>query len=287
LENSLYVWTPDQLAQSCASGPTITLAFPNFGALAIAFDSDGNLWEPVLYPHTPVLGYRAADLKAGATPTAAWSLTGYCLSSLDSLCGPNGLAFDADGYLWVGDESGLKAFSRSTRTGLDDGGPNGTGPFADFHITTPCGALSYDGGHCLYAFGNLAFDVAGTLWAHTIHNGGLHHLVAYSRAQLQNATNDDQPSPVRDLVLDGGSKTFANFSGTLAFDADGNLWVGGFSNWDADEPNLFRFPRALLALDAGSDDPSLAAPDISIEVPGAPSLSLAFSPIPPGLPLQP
>jgi hypothetical protein len=125
----------------------------------------------------------------------------------------------------------------------------------------------------------LAFDTAGTLWASTyiVSPETLSHLVAYSRAQLQNAQNDDQPPPVRDMVE-------PPYAPALAFDADGNLWVGAVSDWDAGEPNLFRLPRETLVLDAGAD---LFAPDISIAVPGSPYWSLAFSPIPPGLPIQP
>jgi len=278
---TLFVWTPDQLAQSCASGvPAMTLILGHLWA--IAFDSDGNLWGS---GGLGVVGYRAADLQATGTLTPTWTLTGHCGPSLDALCLPGGLAFDADNYLWVGDAFvGLLAFSPSTRTGLNDGGFDGTGPLADFHITTPCMAEDYDGGasQCEGAADlsiiDLAFDSAGTLWASTASMGAF-HLFAYSRAQLQNAQNNDQPRPVRDLVE-------PPYALALAFDADGNLWVGAVSDWDAGEPNLLRLPRGSLALDAGSPS-DLVAPDISIAVPGSPYWSLAFSPIPSGLPIQP
>jgi hypothetical protein len=156
-----------------------------------------------------------------------------------------------------------------------------------------------DGGDpCWGSF--LAFDSAGSLWLST--NGsnfspGMCHLIAYSRAQLLNAKNDSMPAPVRDLIFDSPTV----WCGALAFDADGNLWVGtasdwndagqpgsleDSSDWDAGAPNLFRLPAASLALDAGPD-PTLVAPDISVAVPGFPDSSLAFSPIPSGLPIQP
>jgi len=287
---ALYVWTPDQLAQSCASAaPTITLFVRSF--LGIAFDPDGNLWGANAYVlgGGVILGYPSENLKTSGSPSAAWLLIGEC-GAPNALCGTDCLAFDADGYLWVGG-TGLQAFSPSTRTGLNDGGLDGTGPLADLYLTTSCG----DGGtDCVDNFLNLAFDTAGTLWAWTtVSTGsspGVYHLMAYNRAQLQNASNDHVPQPVRDIVFSFPNQPY--FAGALAFDADGDLWVGSIPVSDGGATTLFRLPRETLALDAGSH-PTPAAPDVSINAPGpdwrnAPQgFSLAFSPIPPGLPIQP
>jgi len=279
---TVYVWTPDQLAASCTSTtPALLLSLPVFAAMA--FDSDGNLWGSIPYGGI-VDGYRAADLKVSGAPIPAWTLTGNC-SSLDSLCGPLGLAFDTDGSLWVAASIGLQAFSPSTRTGPNDGGPDGTGPLADFHITTSCHLRNLDGGEpCVDQFQNLAFDGAGNLWISAdLRYPRDHHLVAYSAAQVRNSKNDAVPTPVRDLVF---STTEMQFEiGALAFDAAGNLWAGASSqNWEAGQANLFRLPRESLALDAGA---TLATPDVSVALGADANISLAFSPIPPGLPIQP
>jgi len=266
----LFMWTPEQMAQSCASNtPMVALSLPPF--IAIAFDSEGNLWGSVSEDASQIVGYRAADLKTSGAPAPTWTLTGDCRPSLDSLCHPAGLAFDADGNLWVGDGAGLQAFSLSTRAGPNDGGFNGTGPLADFHITTPYAAFLYDAGAAGTSgpFTGLAFDSAGALWIAPYvypYPDSYFHLIAYSRTQLQSAKKNDEPGPARDIYFIPASTTLAP-AGALAFDADGNLWVGGSLIFgDSGEP-LFRLPAQSLALDAGPL-PDLAAPDISISISG-------------------
>jgi hypothetical protein len=118
----------------------------------------------------------------------------------------------------------MQAFSASTRTGLNEGGLDGTGPLADFHITSLCEETC--------AFMNLAFEAAGTLWVWTnAFSAGGYHFVAYSRAQLRNAQTNDQPYPVRELDFSlYGLPKNPVFAGALAFDPDGDLWVGGASD---------------------------------------------------------
>ena len=144
--------------------------------MAIAFDSEGNLWGSV-FPEISIMGYRSADLKVGGTPASTWTLTGNC-ETLDSLCAPFGVAFDAEGNLWVADRTGIKAFSGPTRTGPNDGGPGGTGPLADFLVTTSCEAREFDAGganpECDRVpsnFQDAAFDATGNLYGATS-NGG-------------------------------------------------------------------------------------------------------------------
>ncbi len=178
---------------------------------------------------------------------------------------------------------GLLAFSPATLLEATD---EGTGPPPDLRITTPCLALEFDAGtlECspgAGVFSSLAFDADGALWTSTYASPGGFEVAAYSRAQLQNGRVDDQPAPARTILFD---ESF--IPGALAFDANRALWVGGAPNFyfDAGVPNLRRFPVEELALDGGS---TRVAPDINITVPADPSLSLAFSPIPPGLPIQP
>jgi len=132
----------------------------------------------------------------------------------------------------------------------------------------------YDG----YVYGYLAFDSFGNLWV-TVDNRQadpeVHQIVELSQTQFANLAVDDEPIPVF-TINETPEQQAENFPGwgAIAFDSAGNLWAGA----SGPQPNLFRFSPASLA-DGG-------LPDIAIGVPTDASLSLAFDPIPPGLPLQ-
>ncbi len=294
----LYVWTPEQLRQSCSSqAPSRTLSLPAMTALA--FDAEGNLWGNAGYQligdtgRIAIFGYRASDLEEDGAPTPAWALTGPS-TEFRTVQSPAGLAFDSRDYLWVGDAFALLAFSPETRTGPNDGGPDGTGPLADFYITDLCDPFCCDCAPSCYGticegpgYFDLAFDANGNLWASTRYPSAS-DIVAYSRSELENAAINVHPPAsayFRIARYEG--------AGPIAFDQDGKLWVG-FLDPDEGVPTLYRYSVASLPMDGGSPSDNFQ-PDLAVTVPSNPAASLAFnvaaslafSPIPSGLPIQP
>jgi len=273
------MWTADQLAQSCVSAPATMLQVVVSAdvylnpVVSLAFDPQGNLWAAGGYG---VAGYRAADLRASGNITPAWLLSGYC-RAINLPCYPVGLAFDRNGFLWVGNGSALLAYAPSTlmtATVANDGGT----PPADFLITVYCndpvdGGFGCEDGNVSY--GSVAFDVEGDLWVTGNVSLLSDQLMEYSKAQLDNLDKDDEPWPAFWTYASSNEDVGA---GTLAFDGDGELWIGR-GVFDGDGGNLLRFDPGTL-FDGGP-------PDVGLTVPGDPSVSLAFSPIPAGLPIQP
>jgi len=277
--SDLYTWTPAQLLQSCASTmPAIGLAA--FITGPIAFDSQGSLWTASGSGY--IEGYSSSDLGASQSTGPSWVVAGDC-GAPNLLCNPSGLAFDSNGYLWVANLYSVLAFAPTTLdqspdAGLHDPFPNTP---ADLTLTSAAELDAGDGNlpYARYVFNDLAFDAAGNLWTSIYDyqaNPATHEIVEFTQAQLQNLDTDEDPTPA--FTIHETAAQQQAFLGwvALAFDVDGNLWAGSQSGAG---PNLFRFSPASLAKDG--------LPDITLTVPGDPSISLAFSPIPAGLPIQP
>jgi sugar lactone lactonase YvrE len=150
-----------QLAAGGRVAPAVVLRVPGSPS-ALAFDAAGSLWISD-NRFAWIIKYPAGQLEASGTPVAIFALT----RQASSLVSPGGLAFDAEGNLWVANTGAgnLLGFSPDQ---LADVGP--TAPRIE--ITSTGGSLSIPVG--------LAFDGGGNLWV----LGGAGGLTKYAQSSL-------------------------------------------------------------------------------------------------------
>jgi hypothetical protein len=283
VSSSLLVeWKASDLASCATTQPAVKASVP-FPFVAMAFDASGNLWGTFYYStfsNSPqgIAVYAAAALapNPNLSPTAAFVDPG--CGTVNALCNPTGLAFDADGTLWVGSFASVLAYSPQALAVFMD-----AGTAVPDHVLTTMEAQDFDAGSsryfAQYVFLDPAFDTAGNLWIGVDDSEGnpvQHEIVEFSKAQLTNLDTQPTPAPVRiiDETQQQHSQSLVGW-GALAFDAQGNLWAGASQT----SPNLWRYPAATLS----SANPNA---DIAITLPGDPSTSLGFAPTPAGLPLH-
>lgn len=184
-------YTPAQLA-SGASTPAVSISTQK-EPWGIAFDARGNLWVG-FYNGNFVLEYAASSVAgwSGALtdPSAALSIA--------TPNGPLGLAFDAQGNLWVA------GFDAPLTYKIAASQLNAAGSIVP---TDSLESAYLDHGS------GLAFDRAGNLWEGT--ESG--YIVSYSAAQLVSASHGEPG-----FAQQGASYAFDG----LAFDNSGNLWAG-------------------------------------------------------------
>jgi sugar lactone lactonase YvrE len=186
----------------------------------IAFDTDGTMWI-ASQDDSVLVAFAPATLASTGFRMATTRIT----STGGSLSGPTSLAFDAQHRLWVANaENGT--IVRFDRAQLAAGG-----------AVVPSVTIS-GLGHP----NSLAFDAAGALWAsNTLTN----KLFSFSPAQL-NTSGFLAPH----VVISTLGTTLMGPTG-IAFDADGNLWVGNTGN-----QTLTAFSPAQLAT-SGSPVPHI------------------------------
>jgi len=239
------------VALSCESSPPAYVA---------VVDGKGDLWigsqQAILHEWTPA---EQADS----------CMAGPAFGGVDSFATINSMAFDAQGNLWVANFNDVAGFPSASLA------PGGGG------IQPKWGVSWNDGCDSPYFcdVDGLAFDSAGNLWAkvETTDTSVSASLVfEFSKTQLENLPEDPAPRPLSTLSADGDWDGGHVYLGAIAFDAEGNLWAGAENGAGS---FLYRFPAATL-VEGG-------APDLQVSVPGRSYLSLAFSPIPPGLPIYP
>jgi len=209
----------------------------------LAFDAQGNLWTVSFCSPSisaSIQSYSAASLQQ-ANPSPSLSL------GVPSLSIPIGLAFDAQGHLWVSEESflgqglweytSLSGGSRPTQTiNL-----NSAGLLAGVLTGNP--ALP----------GPLAFDRQGNLYTLAMAQHSALPL-------LELAPNSTSPTPL--FSVQGGSLG-------LALDSQGDLWLSA-------QGEILEYRPPFSA----SSKPALSLPD------SQDPRGLAIWPIPSGLPLQ-
>jgi len=213
-------YAPSQLAASGNPTAKVTLTTNDtslISATSLAFDAHGNLWVGNNNgSYSTIVEYTTSQLASSGSPVPAVTLT----TNNGSLYGPNSLAFDHSGNLWV-------ANLRET-----------VPPFTvvEFSVSQlaasgspiPAVTLTDDGKGSLSGPWGLAFDGAGNLWVANIgvdsSNGviGGGTVVQFASSQLGSTGS---PTPAITLTSSG---TLTSPS-ALAFDAHANLWVEYFN----------------------------------------------------------
>lgn len=197
------------------------------GSSTIAFHN-GNLWVTNFNSNTIVAFTQPQVIKKKklqAEPIALVTISEDPGSNLD---GPEGLAFDASGNMWVGAENGQEILEYTPAQYAPSGNPtpNVVLNANSFNFSSPS---------------HLAFDAAGNLWVVdedlSNGNGGNGEVFKYSRAQITGlAAGTHNIDPVFGIAL----STFAHLE-TLAFDHSGNMWLA-----DENGDDIYKFSANQL-----------------------------------------
>jgi sugar lactone lactonase YvrE len=198
LRNAALALAPETFTRSGPATPAARLGLAMNKAHAIAFDPAGNLWVADISGQIASYGVWTLGRSGAARARTSW--TGPAAAD------PVALAFDAAGGLWVSSrQQRVTRFApeqlRETRTPT---------PPVTLSVAEPSG---------------LAFDAAGNLWVASA--GRSPAVVRYDAARLDGSRAGPpdvivtamSPPPVID-ALSGPAG--------MAFDRDGNLWVGYF-----------------------------------------------------------
>jgi sugar lactone lactonase YvrE len=263
---TLEKYTPSQLSMTGKVTPAVTISTntANFGALSnpggLVFDRDGNLWVTNLSNNT-VVKFTPAQLAASGTPLPATTISSSAQFN-GSLNQPNGLAFDANGNLWVTNRNGPQPLVKYTPVQQAAGG-----------ALTPAVVIGATNGSLNFPMG-LAFDKDGNLW---VANNLANTVVMFLPVRVASSG-----SPAPDLTL---SANALKGPAGLAFDASGNLWVANLGS-----STLVQFKGStFLPVGGATIHPTSVnaspAPNLTIPTGNVSSAGLAFDPPPANLPI--
>ena len=225
----------DQLDSAGDQTPSVSLApgLDNVGPIRV--DGSGRLW--IGSSAGKLVAYNASRLGASSTSAPDVVLDGPSVCEEVVPCGPRAMAFDEQGALWVATLTRVVKLAPSSLA--RSGQPSAAVTIKSPDIETPSG---------------LAFDAEGNLWvadtAGAILKFNASHLAANLNAAADLAIFAQQPGPV--MIGLGGPEG-------MAFDSDGNLWVGYFGGND-----LVRFTKAELGRAAGKDDPRVPTTHVKV-----------------------
>ena len=197
------------------------------GSSSIAFDRNGNLWVTNFNDNTVVqfTKKQLTKTKKKALPSAAVIISEDPGSNLD---GPEGLAFDGSGNMWVGAEHGQQILVYTPAQYAVSGNPTP-------NVILNANSFSFS------SPSNVVFDAAGNLWVVDENivsgNGGHGEVFKYTKAQITGLTAGTHNI---DPVFGIASQYFVHLEG-LAFDRSGNMWL-------ADElgVNMYQFSASQL-----------------------------------------
>ena len=193
---------PNQLLTSGNRTPATAISTPSanlFDLNGIAFDVDGTMWV-TSQDDSMLVALAPASLSRSGSAAAAIAIS----STNGSLSAPTGLAFDKQHRLWVAN-SGNGTIVRFDPAQLTSSG-------------SPIPAVTISG---LGQPAALAFDAAGSLW---VSDARRNKIASFGEDQLA-ASGFLVPR----VVLSALAASLASPAG-IAFDADGNLWVGNIGN---------------------------------------------------------
>jgi sugar lactone lactonase YvrE len=193
---------PSQLLATGAITPATAISTSSaalFDLDGIAFDANGTLWV-TSQDDSMLVGFAPTSLSRSGS-TAATIVISRTNSSLSA---PTALAFDRQHRLWVANSE------NGTLVRFDPAQLAASG--------SPVPAVTISG---LGRPAGLAFDAAGSLW---VSDSRRAKLASFSEAQL-----DTSGLLIPRVVISALAASMATPSG-IAFDADGNLWVGNIGN---------------------------------------------------------
>ena len=216
------------------------LAFDTFGDLWVASKDSSAIWE-----------FYSDSLFYGSSPNPELVIS----TTLNSMSGPTGIAFDSHGNLWVANATG-NTLVEYTAAQTSTGG-----------ALTPAITLTASG-NSIHAPQMIAFDASGNLWVANVSQVNS-SVVEFSAAQL---AASGSPVPTVTLTPNTGS---LNQPTGLAFDASGDLWVSNLGG-----NTVVEFTPSQIA-QSGSPTPSVTVSGASLDGPAG----LAFDPPPSNLPL--
>ena len=260
---SIVEYSPLQLASSGTPTPAVTIS-ANAGSLnapsGLAFDAAGDLWV-ANYVGGSIVEFTPSQLAASGSPAPAVVLS----DTANSLLGSIGLAFDANGDLWVANLGTQSECFRAKGASVVEFTPSQL-----VASGSPAPAVALLRGTYLNGPFMIAFDASGNLW---LANGANtpYSVVAFSPSQL---TTSGITTPAIVLTANGGS---LDGPAGLAFDASGDLWIANMLN-----NSVVEFTPAQIAA-SGDPAPTTVITGSSLSAP----FGIAFDPHPAGLPIKP
>jgi hypothetical protein len=252
-----------QLAAGGTPVPAVTIS-ANAGSLnapsGLAFDAAGDLWV-ANYVESSIVEFTPSQLAVSGSPAPAVVIS----DTANSLHGSIGLAFDANGDLWVANLGTQSECFRGKGASVVEFTPS---QLVASGSPTPAVALLR--ARDLNGPLMIAFDASGNLWLTNGANAP-YSVVAFSPSQL---TTSGTPTPAIVLTANGGS---LDGPAGLAFDASGDLWIANMLN-----NSVVEFTPAQIAA-SGDPAPTTVITGSSLSAP----FGIAFDPHPAGLPIKP
>src|SRR6185437_6346753 len=248
-DGTLTEYGPGQFTTATAI-PLVTLTNDGTGSLAcpagVVFDGAGNLWVGN-YSSGSVVEFTASQLAASGSPTPAVTIAN---DGTTSIAGPEELAIDAQGDLWVANSTTATVVEFTAAQLASSGDPTPAVTVTSVTVTS-VPSLHYPTG--------VSFDAAGNLW---VSNDEGSSLVEYSPSQL---TAGGAQTPTKTITgLDSPWQS--------GFDSAGNLWVSTGGN------GLVGYSPAQLASGGTAAAPAYAIAGTTTGLTGPAGLALKTAP---------